>query len=357
LLYKEKLVVQKNLMHDVLQVESQAERKVIAARKISKDTRDLTHLSAQKILLQRNDALLSSPHATWIAAPENPKQAWVAVPVPASDNADFGVKAVHERSIHMKGRENPALAKAASKQKRITVKRLRSVTSKLQLLRKKAFDDLYKAKAEINKLELESGENTRMESDDYVKGATATHKVFSKVTNNDSRKIIDGGYKSASWAAIPVPAAAQRHDASKAEASIVAELFRDIMAESLHPSNAHSHAHVLKQKDDDSVKADSTASLAQPQLIRTNSRPKSDSFDSGLSSLAASDSSSKENHFDEALSADQAEKAAEAAQLREQRSAECKACLDKWSSGARFCVMTVCHLHTSASLLAAPKVP
>ena len=224
---------------------------------------------------------------------------------------------------------------------------VRAAKSKLQLLRKKAFHDLFKAKAEINKLELESGDSHTLSNEgQYSKPTKSAPKPSQSATSRIVNKVSTAG-PSASWAAIPVPATVQRNQASTQEASIVSELLRDIVSESLHPAKSHLR----------SAMAQSGAGL-KSESLHTETYVKPSHFlesNSELNSRARSLGPSI-SRGDDALTADQAEKEAEAVQLREKREAECEACLTKWSSGARYCVMTVCHLHTSASLLAAPQV-
>ena len=218
-------------------------------------------------------------------------------------------------------------------------------------LRRKAFDDLKKANAEINKLELASG--ARNEHD-----GTRTEPQQPRLRRGVHTRPWDHGpsrrpHKAVgSWSAIPVPSqAVKRQKASAQEAAIVAELIKDIIATS-HDSKAHrAKLHHLEKGSDVGT---STESLSMRSSLLSS---RSQSSEHVAHAHRPSVPELIDQEHDVALTADQAEKAAEAAQLKSEHRDQCKACLDRWSAGARYCVLTECHLHTSASLLSAPEVP
>jgi hypothetical protein len=319
----------------------------------------LKSLAQQSALLKRNQIFLNgdkhssradglSLNQDWIAAPENPKQSWIAVPVPAQSRASMQPHKFAKSGAH---NVLPASTQTTSQHLPVAVNSQHSVAEPLNLpkpkllshaaltkaLRRKAFRDLKKAKAEINQLELASGVSNG-DADDAQPSDAPSERRQSDVA---ARRIRQGSQPAGSWTAIPVSSPARRNRASTQEASIVAELLRDIVSASAH---VRGRGRQVAAKP----RTARTAEILHQETSTPASKPSAKSADSPSSVF--------ERAQDGALSADQAEKAAEAAELKSRRSEQCDACLAKWSAGARFCVMTVCHLHTSASLLAAPKV-
>ncbi len=324
---------------------------------------NLNSLAQQNALLIRNQLLLKGDeHSStakglslthdWIAAPENPKQSWIAVPVPSDKSS---ASTTPRKLIHSGAHKVVQTATSPYSEQPAVVESHHSVVAESNLpkprllskhaavtraLRRKAFHDLQKAKAEINQLELASGVSRGLDDDDTLLSdagsASRQSEAISSVQSHRAR--------SASWTAIPVPSPARRHRASTQEASIVAELLRDVVSASARARGRNSRRRRAVAKPRIARKAE-ILHQETPAHVSKHSTKSSGSLSSEL-----------EPAQDGPLTADQAEKAAEATELRAKRGKQCDACLDQWSAGARYCVMTVCHLHTSASLLAAPKV-